>query len=122
MPHGRPRPLVDWLGLQDTHGVDADDRLPGTVMLGGLVLLLVLWLVNVEVVRRTRPTPGRLWGVAAAWAVPFVVGPPLMDTTVYDYAAFGLLQRHGLDPTITPPASSAAAPSSRPSTPALAAR
>jgi hypothetical protein len=30
--------------------------------------------------------------------MPFAVGPPFMDSTVYSYAAFGLMQRQGRDP------------------------
>ncbi len=40
----------------------------------------------------------RVWLLAAAWATPFVVGPPLLDTAVYGYAGYGLVQRAGHDP------------------------
>ena len=36
--------------------------------------------------------------VAVAWGLPFAVGPPLMNTSVYSYAAYGLVQRGGHDP------------------------
>jgi len=97
------RPLVNWLGLQDTHGLGAADPGPGTLMLVALVVLLGLWLVAVEVVRRTTPTPARTWALAAAWGAPFALGPPLMDTTAYGYAAFGLMQRQGRNPYATGP-------------------
>src|SRR4051794_41908546 len=38
------RPLVDWLGVQDTHGLETADPGPGTLMLVALGLLLGLWL------------------------------------------------------------------------------
>src|SRR4051794_31666607 len=92
------RPLVDWLGLQDTHGLETADPGPGTLMLVGLVLLLGLWLIAVEGVRRRSPSGARTWTLAAAWGAPFAFGPPLMDTTAYSYAAFGLMQRQGRNP------------------------
>jgi hypothetical protein len=90
-------PLSTWIGLQDGHA-EAGDPLPGTALLAGIALLVVLWIVTVEVVRRTRPLQRQVWWVAAAWATPFAVGPPLMDTAVYGYAAFGMIQRHGGNP------------------------
>jgi hypothetical protein len=92
------RPLASWLGLQDTHAVQSSDPVPGTVMLAGTVALLLLWLLTVEVVRRSAQPQRRVWWLAAAWGTPFALGPPLMDTTAYSYAAFGLLQRQGHDP------------------------
>jgi len=92
------RPLVNWLGLQDTHGLETTDPGPGALQLAGIAVLLVLWLVAVEVARRTAAPLTKVWALAAAWGVPFAVGPPLMDTTAYSYAAFGLIQRHGRNP------------------------
>ena len=92
------RPLVNWLGLQDPHGLEATDIGAGTVLLAGIVALLGLWLVAVEVLRRGDPPLAKAWALAAAWGLPFALGPPLMDTTAYSYAAFGLIQRHGRDP------------------------
>jgi hypothetical protein len=92
------RPVTTWLGLQNSHGVRINDWVPSAIMLGAIVVLVLLWLVVVEYVRRRDQPERRIWFVAAAWAVPFVVGPPLMETTAQSYAAFGLLQRHGFDP------------------------
>jgi hypothetical protein len=91
-------PLTTWLGLQDSHGVRADNWVPGAVMLAAVVALVVLWIGVVEFVRRRNQPESRVWWVGVAWAAPFAVGPPLMDTTVQTYAAFGLLQRHGHSP------------------------
>ncbi len=92
------RPLNKWLGLQNSHGVRPDDWVPGAAMLGAVAALVLLWLGVVAFVRRREPPEGRVWWVAAAWALPFVLGPPLMGSSVESYAAFGLLQRHGLSP------------------------
>src|SRR3954470_8314112 len=98
------RPLVNWLGRQDAHGLEATDPRAGTVMLAGIVVLLALWLVAVAMLRRTPQPLAKVWALSAAWGVPFVVGPPLMDTTAYSYAAFGLMQRHGRNPYAHGPA------------------
>jgi hypothetical protein len=67
-------------------------------MLAAIVALALLWLGVVRFVRRHDQPEGRVWWVAGAWALPFVLGPPLLGTTVQTYVAFGLLQRHGLSP------------------------
>lgn len=97
------RPLTTWFGLQDTRTARPGVILPGALLLGGIVALLLTWLVVVAFVRRTGQPERRVWGVAAAWAAPFAIGPPLMNTTAYSYVAFGLLQRHGHSPYTSVP-------------------
>lgn len=97
------RPLTTWFGLQDGHGVRADDALPGATMLAALALLLLLWLVVTGITRQGTGTEAHLWWVAGAWAAPFALGPPLMDTSVYTSTAAGLLQRFGHDPYVFGP-------------------
>src|SRR4051794_41829150 len=80
------RPLVDWLGLQDTHGLETADPGPGTLMLVALVLLLGLWLDAVEDVRRPSPTVARTRALPAASGAPFAVRPPMLDPTSDHYA------------------------------------
>jgi hypothetical protein len=93
------RPLSNWLRLQETHPGHGGDWLPGTLLVAAIVALVLAWVAFVEVVRRRPQQPIRhVWLVAGAWAAPFAIGPPLMDTTVYSYAAFGLVQRHGHSP------------------------
>jgi hypothetical protein len=95
------RPLTTWLGLEDARRTPGAQTLSAALMLMAIVALVLLWLFVAEFVRR-RPQPqARIWRVAASWALPFVVGPPLMDTGVYSYAAFGLLQRSGHNPYVT---------------------
>jgi hypothetical protein len=91
-------PLTTWLGLENTHGLRPDNRIPGAILFAGVVALVVLWLAIVRVVRRRHERERRVWSVAAAWGLPFAIGPPLMGTTVQTYVAYGLLQRHGHDP------------------------
>ncbi|HKC29642.1 MAG TPA: polyprenol phosphomannose-dependent alpha 1,6 mannosyltransferase MptB [Jatrophihabitans sp.] len=96
---GEPtHPVTTWLGLEKTFGVRLDNWVPGAVLFAGIVALVLLWLTIVRLVRRRDPPERRLWSVAAVWALPFALGPPLMGTTVQTYVAYGLLQRHGHDP------------------------
>jgi hypothetical protein len=90
--------LTTWLRLQDANGVRPDDWLPGAMLFGAIGALVLVWLGVVEFVRRHDQPERRVWWVAAAWSLPFVIGPPLMGTTVQTYVAFGLLQRHGRSP------------------------
>jgi hypothetical protein len=92
------RPLTAWLGLQDTHGARAADVAPATVMFVAIVALVVLWLGVAAYVERHDASVRRLWFVAGSWALPFMIGPPLLDSTAQTYGAFGLLQRHGFSP------------------------
>ncbi|HEX3335172.1 MAG TPA: hypothetical protein VHS54_01845 [Jatrophihabitans sp.] len=92
------RPLTSWLQLQDQHGLPTGHPAPGAIMFAAIVALVALWIVVVELVRRTDQAENRVWWLAAAWAAPFAIGPPLMDTSVDSYAAFGLLQHAGRDP------------------------
>ena len=95
---GSSRPLTSWAGLASTHAVGGDDAHSGTVLLIALVTIVLLWVGLVETVRRQRQPLRRVWAVAGAWALPFVLGPPLMDTSAYSYVAFGRLERLGHDP------------------------
>ncbi len=95
---GSTRPLTTWLGLQDAGSARTGEPLPRALLPTAIVVLIMLWLVVVEFVRRRGSPPGRVWWVALAWGLPFAVGPPLLDTSVYGSAAFGLLQRRGHDP------------------------
>jgi hypothetical protein len=57
-----------------------------------------LWVLVLELGRRTRLSERQVWVIVAAWAAPFVVGPPQLSTDVYSYTAHGLLSRQGIDP------------------------
>ncbi|MCU1657791.1 MAG: hypothetical protein JWO57_2447, partial [Pseudonocardiales bacterium] len=91
-------PLTTWLGLMSRNGHSSGDILPGALMLVGIVALLLLWMLALRLHRAGRTTERRVWGIGAAWAAPFVVGPPLLSNDVFTYAAQGLLLRNGLDP------------------------
>jgi hypothetical protein len=97
-------PLTSWLGLMSRNGQGSDDYIPGTVMLAGIVALALLWMWTLRLVRTRSMPESRVWAIGAAWAVPFVVGPPLMSNDIWTYAAQGLLARSGLDPYSVGPA------------------
>ncbi|MDQ2750284.1 MAG: polyprenol phosphomannose-dependent alpha 1,6 mannosyltransferase MptB [Actinomycetota bacterium] len=97
-------PLTDWMGLLSAQGRRTGDYLPGTLMLGGIIVLIALWIVAVRLIASGEGTERRVWGIAGAWAAPFVIGPPMLSNDVWSYAAQGLMQRNGLDPYKVGPA------------------
>jgi hypothetical protein len=97
-------PLTHWLGLLPDDGT-RNDALAGGIMFGAICCLLLLWIVAVAVVRSGSHNTRQAWSLVAAWGVPFAVGPPLLSTDIYNYAAQGLLQRAGKDPYSTGPSS-----------------
>ncbi|MBE7189134.1 polyprenol phosphomannose-dependent alpha 1,6 mannosyltransferase MptB [Jatrophihabitans endophyticus] len=97
------RPFTAWLGLASTHGVSTGDAGSAVALLVAVVLLVGLWIGLVETVRRQGQPLRRVWTVAGAWALPFVLGPPLMDTSVDSYVAYARLERLGRDPYVSRP-------------------
>ncbi|MGH8960460.1 MAG: polyprenol phosphomannose-dependent alpha 1,6 mannosyltransferase MptB [Jatrophihabitantaceae bacterium] len=90
-------PLRSWFGLLPDNGT-AGDAVAGTVMFGGILALLLLWIVAVARLRPNACSERQLWTLVGAWAAPFVLGPPLLSTDIYTFAGQGLLQRAGIDP------------------------
>ncbi|MGI8662086.1 MAG: polyprenol phosphomannose-dependent alpha 1,6 mannosyltransferase MptB [Acidimicrobiales bacterium] len=82
-----------------------DGRKPYTTILfllsaGVLALSWILLVRRVE--RSTAPTRARTRAVVltgAMWFVPVLLGPPLLSSDVYSYAAQGEMVTKGLDPT-----------------------
>lgn len=105
-------PLSTWLGLQARHPLSRP-WIAASASFAGICALVVLWLIALTVLkRRAAATPGgypaasndrTVWTLAGIWAIPFVLGPPLLTTDVYGYVARGLLQRNGLDPYVHAP-------------------
>lgn len=63
---------------------------------GGLVLLARAWLA----LRRARPATATTVAVAALWAVPLLLGPPIASRDAYSYVAQGEIAAAGLDPYV----------------------
>jgi hypothetical protein len=98
-------PLTDWMGLLSVQGRRTGDYLPGSLMIFGIVVLILLWLVAIGLHAQGTRSERSVWCVAGAWAVPFVVGPPMLSNDVWTYAAQGLMVRSGLDPYTMGPSS-----------------
>lgn len=91
-------PPTTWLGLLSPTGYRPGGAwLFGALTLGGLVLLVLAWMAVVSLAARGALSERAAWRLAVAWAMPFVLGPPLISKDVYAYAADGMLLRHGLN-------------------------
>ena len=90
-------PLTSWFGLLSRNG-RGDSYLPGSFMLAGVAVLLILWLIAIRIHHAGSVSERGVWAICAAWTVPFAVGPPLLSNDVFTYAAQGLMLRAGLDP------------------------
>jgi hypothetical protein len=91
-------PLSHWLGLLPAAGHQVTDVVMGVVMLAAIGVLLGLWLLAMHVSRVRSFSSRQVSVVAAAWAMPFAVGPPLLTTDVYRAVAAGELSRRGHSP------------------------
>jgi hypothetical protein len=96
-------PIDRWLGLLPEAGYRVTDVGLGLGQLAAITALLLTWLLTCQVARRDALTVRQLSAVAVAWAVPFAVGPPLLSTDVFIYAARGLLSRAGQNPYLDAP-------------------
>jgi hypothetical protein len=93
--------ITTWFGLLTTQEVSRTDNGAGIVCVLGIGALILLWLAAISALRSARRTEAQVWTVAAAWATPFLLGPPLLDTHVYLDTARGMLQRLGRSPYTT---------------------
>jgi hypothetical protein len=86
-------------------GLPHDGRRPVTAILfvAGVILLGVAWIGLIGRAERARLTEReRTWAVlltAALWFTPVLLGPPLLSSDIYSYAAEGAMVTQGLDPT-----------------------
>jgi hypothetical protein len=90
--------VTKWFGLLPFHAGQRTAEVSGTLMLAALLALALLWAAAIVTVRTAGLSERAVWTIGAVWALPFVVGPPLMDTRVYADVGRGLLQRAGHDP------------------------
>lgn len=92
-------PLTTWFGLLSPVGYrPGASMVPGFVLIAAIIGLVLLWLKLVQDAHPAVATEGRVWAIAGAWSLPLVLGPPLLSSDVYTYAAQGLLVDRGLDP------------------------
>jgi hypothetical protein len=95
-PPAGASPLTSWFGLLSAETVrPASTWWPGALMTAGMACLVILWFVAL----RSPLTDLRsVWRLAACWAAPLAVGPPLLSSDVYTYAAQGIMTARGFDP------------------------
>lgn len=71
---------------------------------GGLGAMGAVWWRLYRAVERRRGVPVRtVVRVAAAWAAPFVMAPPLFSRDVYSYAGQGLMVQYHINPYLYGP-------------------
>ncbi|MDX6257179.1 MAG: alpha,6-mannosyltransferase [Frankiales bacterium] len=102
-------PATTWWGLLSP----LSGPLRGLVPLGelaGVALLAVAWMWLLRLVREGRLGLAGVAKVAACWAVPLVVGPPLLSLDAYSYLAQGHLVHVGMDPYRVGPQASGPGP------------
>src|SRR5450759_4753957 len=91
-------PPSRWWGLlAPVHG----DWMPGLVplaLIAGVSLLLGSWLRLVQLAKHGQLSIPAVGAVAVLWALPLLLGPPLLSLDAYSYAAQGELLRAGGDP------------------------
>jgi hypothetical protein len=98
-------PITDWMGMLSVQGRRRGDYGPGSLMLLGIAALIGIWIIALRLRHAATITERRVWWIAGAWAVPFVVGPPVISNDVWTYSAQGLMMRNGLDPYSVGPSS-----------------
>jgi hypothetical protein len=70
----------------------------------GVLVMLGSWFELVRAVRRNPGTAlGKPMAIAAAWAIPVLVMPPLFSRDVYSYAAQGEMVSRGINPYVHTP-------------------
>jgi alpha-1,6-mannosyltransferase len=98
-------PLTTWFGLLTGGGYQQGESIvPGVLLITSVAALALLWLWVARGPHPATSTETRVWAIAGAWALPLVVGPPLLSSDVYTYAAQGQLVSRGLDPYTIGPA------------------
>jgi len=75
-----------------------------TLVYGGLLLLMRVWLRLCEVVKLHAGAPERvLWRILALWSLPMIIAPPLFSRDVFSYAAQGEMTSLHLSPYVMGP-------------------
>lgn len=91
-------PPTTWLGLLAGTGYAPGGRwIFGLLLWIGITGLSVSWLFAIRLAARGALTERSVWGIATAWSLPLVVGPPLVSKDIYAYAAHSVMTHHGLD-------------------------
>ncbi len=88
-----------WLGiLPSTPPAETARGVLAGVSALSVITLCLCWALLIRAMAAGRVSTRAGLAAAAAWSLPFAVGPPLFSRDVYAYAAQGELARLGLDP------------------------
>ncbi|MEX5712376.1 polyprenol phosphomannose-dependent alpha 1,6 mannosyltransferase MptB [Parafrankia sp. FMc6] len=98
-----------WYGLLDPVPLDRPSLVPA-VMLGGVALLAASWWGLCRHAARGSVSVRGVAAIVAAWAVPVILGPPILSLDVYSYTAQGVMLAAGLDPYTAGPVALGAHP------------
>lgn len=90
-------PMTSWFGLSPANRPGSDAGL-GSLMFGAVIALLLVWIVTLAVLQRRRYPQREAWWLAAVWAAPFAIGPPVLSADIYLDAGRGLLSAGGMNP------------------------
>lgn len=91
-------PPTDWLGLLSPFDSRVGRGLAGVAVVSGLLAAAYGFLLLVRAVAAGAVTSRGVVATAAVWALPLVLGPPLLSLDVHSYVAQGEMSRVGLDP------------------------
>ena len=102
-------PLDHWLGLLPPAGYQRHrDRDGCRDARGHRRAARAVAADDARLAARAASRRHQVWTIAAIWAVPFAVGPPLLSTDIYRYVASGELARRAHSPYHHGPTRSAA--------------
>ncbi|MDX6243770.1 MAG: alpha,6-mannosyltransferase, partial [Frankiales bacterium] len=92
------QPSTTWWGLLSPASGDVPRGLVPLGEVVGVAVLSAAWAGLLRLVRQGELGVPAVAKIAACWALPFLVGPPLLSLDAYSYLAQGHLQHVGLDP------------------------
>lgn len=96
-------PLTDWLGLQPQGHPGTNQVAYECGLVAAIVALCACWLLALRVLRLRGLGERAAWWLAGAWALPLIVGPPILNGDVYRYVGHGLISRSSRSPYLFGP-------------------
>ncbi|WP_462187751.1 polyprenol phosphomannose-dependent alpha 1,6 mannosyltransferase MptB [Frankia sp. CcWB2] len=98
-----------WFGLLDPVPLDRPSPLPAFMIIG-VALLVGAWFRLCQRAHQGDLSVPRIGLIIGCWAVPVLLGPPILSLDVYCYTAQGTMLAAGLDPYATGPTALGARP------------
>ena len=91
-------PPTSWLGLLGAYAEPWQRGIAGAGLIIGMLILATAFLRLARMANDGRLTVRQVAFTCALWALPFLIGPPLMSLDVYSYVAHGAMLDRGIDP------------------------